>query len=202
MDADDINVADSDDDDAGDGGDATTAAAAERSKLRRGKITVHTIFGLDDGNSCTGGNRGKKASPIGGEGITGWITKSNLKQSGRRQSLDILLDAGDRVKDVFATGFSRVGKSLERRNSESEVSEGVVANATDGMDGNGGGGGRSSALSGRIGSAEPSSGGSDFFSFGSRSAANDLLTDEQIENLLLSEDCAEMLRNVLNISKS
>lgn len=55
------------------------------------------------------------------EGLSTWITKSNLKSSSRRQSLDILFDAGDRVKDAFATGFQKVGKSLERRNSESEV---------------------------------------------------------------------------------
>lgn len=55
------------------------------------------------------------------EGISSWLSKSgSLKSSGRRQSLDLLIDASDRVKDVF-TSFSKVGKSLERRNSESEL---------------------------------------------------------------------------------
>lgn len=138
------------------------------------------------------------------EGLSGWISKSNVKQqsdaAGRRQSLDILLDAGDRVKDVFANSFQRVGRTLERRNSESEVSGGVGA-----ADPTGAAGGRSSAAGGaspRAETATSSSMGGDFFSFGvGRSAANDLLTDEQVENLLLSEDCAQMLRNVLNISK-
>lgn len=56
------------------------------------------------------------------EHFTNWITKSNAKNSSRRQSLDILIDASDKVKDVFTLSFQKVGKSLERRNSESEVS--------------------------------------------------------------------------------
>lgn len=79
------------------------------------KVTCTTIFSLDDS--------GDKSRPTSDDdGLTTWITKSNLKSSSRRQSLDILIDAGDRVKDVFTTGFQKVGKSLERRNSESEVS--------------------------------------------------------------------------------
>lgn len=54
--------------------------------------------------------------------VTNWIGKSNLKSKDRRQSLDILYDASDKVKDVFAQGFQKVGRTLERRNSESEVS--------------------------------------------------------------------------------
>lgn len=54
-------------------------------------------------------------------GLTTWITKSNVKSASRRQSLDILVDASDKVKDVFAQGFHKVGRSLERRNSESEA---------------------------------------------------------------------------------
>lgn len=76
------------------------------------KVTCTTIFH----------DNGKGRQTNDDDGLSTWITKSNLKTSGRRQSLDILIDAGDRVKDVFTTGFQKVGKSLERRNSESEVS--------------------------------------------------------------------------------
>lgn len=62
---------------------------------------------------------GKKDGVDGG--LTTWITKSNVKSASRRQSLDILVDASDKVKDVFAQGFQKVGRSLERRNSESEA---------------------------------------------------------------------------------
>lgn len=77
------------------------------------KVTCTTIFSLDD-NVTTG----RKDD----EHFTNWITKSNAKNSSRRQSLDILIDASDKVKDVFTLSFQKVGKSLERRSSESEVS--------------------------------------------------------------------------------
>lgn len=57
-------------------------------------------------------------------GISDWISKSSLRSTGRRQSFEMLLDTSDKVKDVFAQSFQRIGiggKSLERRNSESEV---------------------------------------------------------------------------------
>lgn len=75
------------------------------------KVTCTTIFQTEDPAD-------KK------EGLTGWLSKSgSLKSGGRRQSLDLLIDASDRVKDVFASSFQKVGKSLERerRNSESEL---------------------------------------------------------------------------------
>lgn len=56
------------------------------------------------------------------ESLTNWITKSNLKNKERRQSLDILYDVGDRFKDAFTQGIQKVNKTLERRNSESEAS--------------------------------------------------------------------------------
>lgn len=90
------------------------------------KVTCHTILNISDlsGRSQSTSDDSSNRTPN-NEGLAGWITKSNLKQStSRRQSLDILIDASDRVKDAFATGFSRVGKSLERRNSESEASAG------------------------------------------------------------------------------
>lgn len=76
------------------------------------KVTCTTIFSLDDSAAVRKDD----------EHFTNWITKSNAKNSSRRQSLDILIDASDKVKDVFTLSFQKVGKSLERRNSESEVS--------------------------------------------------------------------------------
>lgn len=77
------------------------------------KTTCTTIFSLDDNVAVRKDND---------EHLTNWITKSNAKNSSRRQSLDILIDASDKVKDVFTLSFQKVGKSLERRSSESEVS--------------------------------------------------------------------------------
>ncbi|KAJ6638238.1 SH3 domain-binding protein 5-like, partial [Pseudolycoriella hygida] len=111
-------------------------------------ITCTTIFTSDDNTTVRKDD----------EHFTNWITKSHVKNSSRRQSLDILIDASDKVKDVFALSFQKVGKTLERRSSESEVS----------------------------------SDSSDFFSF-SRSENKDGLSDEQVENLLLNEDCTDML---------
>lgn len=89
------------------------------------KVTCHTILNITDVTApCVAANDDPSSANTNSnnERLAGWITKSNLKQSNsRRQSLDILIDASDRVKDAFATGFSRVGKSLERRNSESEA---------------------------------------------------------------------------------
>lgn len=76
------------------------------------KVTCTTIFSMDDNITV------RKED----ENLSKWITKSNAKNSSRRQSLDILIDASDKVKDVFTLSFQKVGKSLERRNSESEVS--------------------------------------------------------------------------------
>lgn len=81
-------------------------------------MTCTTVFQTDQNNgqysgSTTGENNKK-------EGLSSWLSKSgNLKSSGRRQSLDLLIDAGDKVKDVFTSSF--FGKTLERRNSESEI---------------------------------------------------------------------------------
>lgn len=145
------------------------------------------------------------------EGITGWLTgrsigrsasisvtgcaPSSLKEatsanandasgsSGRRQSLDIIIDTGDRVKDVFTQGIQRIGRTLERRNSESEV-----ARDGDGGPGSDSGGGGIPAL------------GSDFFLFQrSSDSARDGLSDEQVENLLLGQ--ADLFQNVVNMSK-
>lgn len=72
------------------------------------KVTCTTIFQDEQ--------LGKKQS------LSQWLSRSNsLKVSGRRQSLDLLIDASDKVKDVFSFGFQKVGRTLERRNSESEM---------------------------------------------------------------------------------
>lgn len=80
------------------------------------KVTCTTIF--NNGDAASASNKQTKDD----ESLATWISKSNgLKSSSRRQSLDLLIDASDRVKDVFASGFQKVGKTLERRNSESEM---------------------------------------------------------------------------------
>lgn len=49
------------------------------------------------------------------EGLSSWLTRSSFKAEGRRQSFDLLLD---NTKEIF----SGITKTLERRNSESEMS--------------------------------------------------------------------------------
>lgn len=154
------------------------------------------------------------------EGITGWIASRSIGRSasisitgcaptpgsttsketattptgsgsGRRQSLDIIIDTSDRVKDAFTQGIQRIGRSLERRNSESEV----VRDGSDGLTGVGNGGNGS-------GSGTGSGTGSDFFLFQrSSDPARDGLSDEQVENLLLGQDCSDLFQNVVNLSK-
>lgn len=96
--------------------DDKTPTTTENSSLSshggHSKVTCTTILNLDDNLTVRKDD----------ENFTNWITKSNAKNSSRRQSLDILIDASDKVKDVFTLSFQKVGKSLERRNSESEVS--------------------------------------------------------------------------------
>ncbi|XP_011212597.2 SH3 domain-binding protein 5 isoform X1 [Bactrocera dorsalis] len=130
------------------------------------KVTCTTIFHEDQLN--------KKQS------LSQWLSRSNsLKMSGRRQSLDLLIDAGDKVKDVFSFGFQKVGKSLERRNSESEMN-------AENADGNASGATAAGAASG----GKTSSAG-DFFLFSRSSEPKELLSDEQVENLLLNPSLDE-----------
>uniref|UniRef100_A0A336MWA7 CSON008152 protein n=1 Tax=Culicoides sonorensis TaxID=179676 RepID=A0A336MWA7_CULSO len=98
------------------------------------------------------------------EGLSSWLSRSSFKAEGRRQSFDLLFD---NTKEIF----SGITKTLERRNSESEMS---ISN--------------------------------DFFSFGKQA-----LTDEQVENLRLDVDHAELgqglilstsKHKILDISKS
>lgn len=49
------------------------------------------------------------------EGLSSWLSRSSFKTEGRRQSFDLLLD---NTKEIF----SGITKTLERRNSESEMS--------------------------------------------------------------------------------
>ncbi|GAB0094561.1 uncharacterized protein DMENIID0001_098780 [Sergentomyia squamirostris] len=95
--------------------DVDTQSDSGSSSEDNRKATCTAVFHTNEEDNNIGGKKKTEAIP-------GWISKSgSLKASGRRQSLDLLIDASDKVKDVFAQGFQRVGKTLERRNSESEV---------------------------------------------------------------------------------
>lgn len=108
----------------GDGGlvsglidDHTPTGSETSSSDETRKVTCTTVFNIDDGVVNDEKKRGADSG-----GISTWIARSSsLKTSGRRQSLDLLIDASDKVKDVFTFGIQKVGKSLERRNSESEM---------------------------------------------------------------------------------
>ncbi|XP_075156058.1 uncharacterized protein LOC142229390 isoform X2 [Haematobia irritans] len=139
------------------------------------KVTCTTIFQEDQLN--------RKQS------LTQWLSRSNsLKVGGRRQSLDLLIDASDKVKDVFSFGFQKVGRSLERRNSESEMNNECSGNGTNSTASGtgsvlGGGGSHTSSTSNTTSAG-------DFFLF-SRSEPKELLSDEQVENLLLNHTVDE-----------
>ncbi|XP_067639557.1 uncharacterized protein [Eurosta solidaginis] len=131
------------------------------------KVTCTTILHDDQLN--------KKQS------LSQWLSRSNsLKLSGRRQSLDLLIDAGDKMKDVFSFGFQKMGKSLERRNSESEMNAENEESACGAV-----AAGAGSASGGKTSSA------GDFFLFSRSTEPKELLSDEQIENLLLNPSLDE-----------
>ncbi|XP_058443654.1 uncharacterized protein LOC131425629 isoform X1 [Malaya genurostris] len=160
----------------------------------------------------------QNASAKRNEGIAGWITGRTIGRSasismggcspvtrdsscgategtssGRRQSLDIIIDTGDRVKDAFTQGIQRIGRTLERRNSESELGRDGDSTGGNGFPGSGGGSNGTGSNSGT---------GSDFFLFQrSSDSARDGLSDEQVENLLLGQDCTDLFQNVVNLSK-
>lgn len=95
--------------------DAQSQHSTSSSDEPKRKVTCTTIF-QDDSIALGGQQMSRKQS------LSQWLSRSNsFKSSGRRQSLDLLIDAGDKVKDVFSYGFQKVGRSLERRNSESEM---------------------------------------------------------------------------------
>ncbi|XP_017852094.1 SH3 domain-binding protein 5 isoform X2 [Drosophila busckii] len=151
------------------------------------KVTCTTIF-QDDSSASLGlsGPMSRKQS------LSQWLSRSNsFKSSGRRQSLDLLIDAGDKVKDVFSYGFQKVGRSLERRNSESEMaSDGHETDAL--LTGSAAGAAVTAATvaanSSSSNNSSSSSGGGagDFFLFSRSSEPKELLSDEQVENLLLN----------------
>ncbi|KXJ69514.1 hypothetical protein RP20_CCG026751 [Aedes albopictus] len=163
-------------------------------------ISDTTDTDSDDSHSGPSRSIGRSASiSITGCGPTPSSVSSALKDtastptgtggssSGRRQSLDIIIDTSDRVKDAFAQGIQRIGRSLERRNSESEIRDGGSEGLVGGPAVNGGSG---------------SGMGSDFFLFQrSSDPARDGLSDEQVENLLLGQDCSDLFQNVVNLSK-
>lgn len=96
----------------------STLSGSSSSDEPRSKVTCTTIFQEEP--------MSKKQT------LSQWLTRSNnLRLSGRRQSLDLLIDAGDKVKDVFSMGFQKVaGRTLERRNSESEMNTESGSNTT------------------------------------------------------------------------
>lgn len=171
--------------------DAQSQHSTSSSDEPKRKVTCTTIF-QDDSSASSGGGQQMSRK----QSLSQWLSRSNsFKDSGRRQSLDLLIDAGDKVKDVFSYGFQKVGRSLERRNSESEMSgdcaaegDALLGGTTDALALSGGGasGGTGSAT-GAAGSGSGSGGGAgDFFLFSRSSEPKELLSDEQVENLLLN----------------
>ncbi|XP_035776156.1 uncharacterized protein LOC118458083 isoform X2 [Anopheles albimanus] len=189
--------------------DETTDSSSDDSPKAKARIIKQITYGPAPGTNPQhpSGPAGQPFEAIarrsegGGGGISGWIAKTagsavptvaNSAAAGtggpmanlaacsgtgggggaRRQSLDIIIDTGDRVKDAFTQGIQRIGKSLERRNSESEATGDDAVSV-----------------------------GSDFFLFQRSDPAKDGLSDEQVENLLLDQDCTDIFHNVVNISK-
>ncbi|XP_022208758.2 SH3 domain-binding protein 5-like isoform X2 [Drosophila obscura] len=159
----------------------------------RRKVTCTTIFQDDSSHSASGGGQQMSRK----QSLSQWLSRSNsFKSNGRRQSLDLLIDAGDKVKDVFSYGFQKVGRSLERRNSESEMAASEAGGAeaeallgtttTTGMSSTGSAGGGSTSGGGGGGG-----GPGDFFLFSRSSEPKELLSDEQVENLLLNHTVDE-----------
>jgi len=164
--------------------DAQSQHSTSSSDEPKRKVTCTTIFQDDSSASSGGGGGGGVGQQMSRkQSLSQWLSRSNsFKGSGRRQSLDLLIDAGDKVKDVFSYGFQKVGRSLERRNSESEMGgdgcggaegEALLGGATDSLavssgGGSGGSFGGVGGGDGRGGGGGASSGGGgagDFFLF-------------------------------------
>ncbi|KRK06309.1 induced during hyphae development protein 1 isoform X3 [Drosophila yakuba] len=174
--------------------DAQSQHSTSSSDEPKRKVTCTTIF-QDDSSASSGGGQQMSRK----QSLSQWLSRSNsFKGSGRRQSLDLLIDAGDKVKDVFSYGFQKVGRSLERRNSESEMSgdcaaegDALLGGTTDSLALTGGGATGSAAGATGVGVGSSSGSGSgggagDFFLFSRSSEPKELLSDEQVENLLLN----------------
>ncbi|XP_068154634.1 SH3 domain-binding protein 5 isoform X3 [Drosophila tropicalis] len=176
--------------------DAQSQHSTSSSDEPKRKVTCTTIFHQDQdgGNEGMGSGQQQMSRK---QSLSQWLSRSNsFKSSGRRQSFDLLIDAGDKVKDVFNYGFQKVGRTLERRNSESEMAQTET----------GGAGAETEALLAGSTTTTPSSvttstslasgnasGGntSDFFLFSRSSEPKELLSDEQVENLLLNHTVDE-----------
>lgn len=152
--------------------DAQSQHSTSSSDEPKRKVTCTTIFQDDSSASSAAGGQQMSRK----QSLSQWLSRSNsFKGSGRRQSLDLLIDAGDKVKDVFSYGFQKVGRSLERRNSESEMAgdnasgaeEEALLGATEVTSFSGGIGSTSASAS-----VSTSSGPGDFFLF-SRSVDGD-----------------------------
>ncbi|XP_068154633.1 SH3 domain-binding protein 5 isoform X2 [Drosophila tropicalis] len=103
--------------------DAQSQHSTSSSDEPKRKVTCTTIFHQDQdgGNEGMGSGQQQMSRK---QSLSQWLSRSNsFKSSGRRQSFDLLIDAGDKVKDVFNYGFQKVGRTLERRNSESEMAQ-------------------------------------------------------------------------------
>ncbi|KAH8293370.1 hypothetical protein KR044_011132 [Drosophila immigrans] len=170
--------------------DAQSQHSTSSSDEPKRKVTCTTIF-QDDSNGLAG-FAGQQMSRK--QSLSQWLSRSNsFKTSGRRQSLDLLIDAGDKVKDVFSYGFQRVGRSLERRNSESEMANEAASEADALLDTTSAAAAATTATQAATATAaaaatatSSSSSAGDFFSFSRSSEPKELLSDEQVENLLLN----------------
>ncbi|XP_032594120.1 SH3 domain-binding protein 5 isoform X2 [Drosophila grimshawi] len=172
--------------------DAQSQHSTSSSDEPKRKVTCTTIFQDDSGGGIgfVGAQMSRKQS------LSQWLSRSNsFKTSGRRQSLDLLIDAGDKVKDVFSYGFQKVGRTLERRNSESEMASDLgetdallATNATTTATAVSAVSAAAAAASATSASSSnnSSSGAGDFFLFSRSSEPKELLSDEQVENLLLN----------------
>ncbi|XP_017063821.1 SH3 domain-binding protein 5 isoform X2 [Drosophila eugracilis] len=177
--------------------DAQSQHSTSSSDEPKRKVTCTTIF-QDDSSASSGGGASGGQQMSRKQSLSQWLSRSNsFKGSGRRQSLDLLIDAGDKVKDVFSYGFQKVGRSLERRNSESEMGgdsgaegEALLGGATDSLTVTGGSGSGGSSGSGSGGGGS-GGGAGDFFLFSRSSEPKELLSDEQVENLLLNHTVDE-----------
>ncbi|XP_016995281.2 uncharacterized protein [Drosophila takahashii] len=166
--------------------DAQSQHSTSSSDEPKRKVTCTTIFQDDSGSSGAPGQQMSRK-----QSLSQWLSRSNsFKGSGRRQSLDLLIDAGDKVKDVFSYGFQKVGRSLERRNSESEM-DGCGGAEGEALLGGGTGEGDSGGGASASGGAGALSGAGDFFLFSRSSEPKELLSDEQVENLLLNHTVDE-----------
>ncbi|XP_064536758.1 SH3 domain-binding protein 5 isoform X2 [Drosophila montana] len=167
--------------------DAQSQHSTSSSDEPKRKVTCTTIFQDDSSAIGIGQQMSRKQS------LSQWLSRSNsFKTSGRRQSLDLLIDAGDKVKDVFSYGFQKVGRTLERRNSESEMAsdggeaDALLATTTTTTTTAAAAAAAAAVSASACSNNSSSSSAGDFFLFSRSSEPKELLSDEQVENLLLN----------------